>query len=282
MNTVSDKRQAERFAELLDDAGGSRRRSHTRAEAQLAQLVTLGDKLGGVRVPGPAADFRAGLRAQLIATAQRDGIGVTAADPEPSGKPRRTSRTRIAVIAGIAVGTLAVSGISMASGDANPGDALYSVKRSTEKAQLALAASDLSRGRLHLEFARTRLTEAQAVYGNANSFGGAMVDMDANTVDGIRLLTTSAMAHEGLATLDAVDRFVEDQRFLVNQLAGVAGAGSQAKVGTSLALLDAVAARSQALRVALACHAQAAATDSLGPLPQPCPVRRAASNLLRS
>ena len=57
----------------------------------------------------------------------------------------------------------AVSGMSAASGDAIPGDALYGVKRSTEQAQLALAGSDVSRGQLHLEFARTRLAEAGAL-----------------------------------------------------------------------------------------------------------------------
>lgn len=273
MNTVFDKGQAERFADLVDEPdGGSRSRSHTRAEAQLSQLVDLGDKLGGVRVPGPTPGFRADLRAQLLATAEREGIGLTAVSPEPEpAKPRRSSRTRIAIIAGVATGTLAISGISMASGAANPGDPLYSVKRSTERAQLALTGSDLSRGQLYLGFARTRLSEAHAVRGDSAGFGGALVDMDADTVDGIRLLTTSAMAHKDPTALDAVDRFIEDQRYLVNQLAAVAGASSQAKIDTSLALLDAVAARSHAVRAALACPAgPSTATDSLGPLPQPC------------
>ena len=131
MNTVFDRRHAERFAELLDETDGGRRRSQIRAEAQLAQLVTLGDKLGGVRVPGPAADFRAGLRAQLLAAAEREGIGITAVEPEPAkAKPRRSHRARVAIAAGVLC-TLAASGISMASGDAKPGDALSSVKRCT-------------------------------------------------------------------------------------------------------------------------------------------------------
>jgi hypothetical protein len=273
VNTVFDKGQAERFQEILDEPdGGTRRRTHTRAEAQLSRLVNLGDKLGGVRVPGPAADFRADLRAQLLATAEREGIGITAVDPEPPAQPRRTSRSRIAIIAGVVSGALAVTGISMASGGANPGDPLYSVKRSTEKAQLALAGSDLSRGRLYLELARIRLGEAHAVRGDAEGFGGSMVDMDADTVDGIRLLTTSAMAHKDPTVLDVVDRFIDDQRDLVNRLTTAVGADAQATVSTSMALLDAVAARSHTLRAALACHAApSSTTDSLGPLPQPCP-----------
>jgi hypothetical protein len=236
--------------------------------------VNLGDKLGAVRVPGPTTDFRSGLRAQLLAAAERDGIGATAVNPEPA-KPRRRSRARIVIIAGIVGSTLAGSGISMASAHANPGDALYSVKRATEKAQLALAGSDLLRARLSLKFAGTRLDEARAVSSDADSFDRAMVDMDADTVDGVRLLTTAAMAHKDPAALDAVDRFVDDQRSLVKQLTAAVGAGGRATIGISLALLDSVAARSHTLRTALACDARASTADSLGPLPQPCPLSTA-------
>jgi len=271
MNTVFDRHHAERFAELLDETDGGRRRSHTRAEAQLVQLVTLGDRLGGVRVAGPTAGFRTGLRAQLMATAERDGIGITAVESDALAKQHRPHRARAAIVAGV-VGTLAVSGISMASGGAKPGDPLYSVKLSTEKAQLALASSDLSRGQLYLEFARTRLGEAHAVRADTDGFDVAMVDMDADTIDGVRLLMTSAMAHKDPTALDAVDRFVEDQQYLVNQLTAVVGTGSLAKVDTSLALLDAVAARSHSLRAALACGVGTTTKiDSLGPLPQLCP-----------
>jgi hypothetical protein len=273
VSTAFDKRRAGRFARFIDEAeGGLRRHSHSHSEAQLTQLVSLGAKLDGVNIPGPTPEFRSSLRAQLMAKAERDGIGATAKEPEDSlfTKPRR-SRTRVAIVIGIAGGTLAVSGISMASGDANPGDPLYQVKRSTEKAQLALAGSDLSRGQLYLEFARTRLTEAHAVHADADGFGSAMVDMDANTVDGIRLLTTTAMSHKDPAALDAVDRFVADQRYLVNQLTSLVGVGSQPRVDASLALLDQISNRSHTLRAALACGSGTAATiDALGPTAAPC------------
>ena len=48
---------------------------------------------------------------------------------------------------------MAVSGMSAASENAMPGDALYGVKRSTERAQLALASSEVNRGQLFLDFA---------------------------------------------------------------------------------------------------------------------------------
>ena len=114
----------------------------------------------------------------LLATAEREGIGVTARPeperPRPRLRPRRGSAgiarrpaARGAIVVGIAAGTLALSGVSVASGEAIPGDALYGVKRSTERAQLALAGSDLTRGQLYLDFARTRLPEAHAVRADA-------------------------------------------------------------------------------------------------------------------
>jgi hypothetical protein len=271
--TIFDRRRAERFAQLLDEANGGRRHhSHSRLDVQLAKLVSLGDQLRGTHVPGPTADFRAGLRAQLIATAEREGIGATTTEPEPVFVKPDQTRTRMAIIAGVATGTLAVSGISMASGDANPGDPLYQVKRSTERAQLALASSDLSRGQLYLEFARTRLSEAYAVRQDAPGFSNALADMDADTVDGVRLLTTSAVGQGGPTALDAVDRFVEDQKYLVSQLTALVGGASRQRADASMTLLDAISTRSHALRASLACGAGVTSVvDALGPAAAPCP-----------
>ena len=144
-----DRRSAERFAELLDETSGSRRH-HARgpADEELAELVAIGHSLSAAR-SGVQVDpeFRVGLRAMLVATAERDGIGATATDaetdagghdavPQPrggfftSGLGRRI-RARGVIVIGVAAGAMAVSGISAASENASPGDALYGVKRST-------------------------------------------------------------------------------------------------------------------------------------------------------
>ncbi|GIG17749.1 hypothetical protein Cme02nite_60810 [Catellatospora methionotrophica] len=280
MNNISlfDRGRAERFAQLVDEANGGRRH-HTRSrlDSQLAELVTVGQQLRTVALPGvPEANFKRDLRAQLIATAERDGIGVTArtdvedqraAAPWTARKPGR-ARARGAIVIGIAAGTLALSGVSVASGEAIPGDALYGVKRQTEKAQLALAGSDLSRGRLYLEFARTRLSEAHAVRTDATGFGSALTDMDADTTQGIRMLITSAMARRDTSALDAVDRFVADQRMLVGQL--LDGSTDREKVTGSLSLLDRIEKRSAAARTALACGAGSKESDRLGSVPGSC------------
>lgn len=279
MNTsLFDRRRAERFAQLLDEANGGRRH-HTRSrlDGQLTELVTVGQQLRTVALPGvPETTFKRDLRAQLIATAERDGIGVTAR-PEAddsrtaawSGRTPGRARARGAIVVGIAAGTLALSGVSVASGEAIPGDALYGVKRQTEKAQLALAGSDLSRGRLYLEFARTRLQEAHAVRADATGFGAALTDMDSDTAQGVRMLFTSAMARRDTSALDAVDRFVADQRMLVGQLLDGSTADRD-KVTGSLALLDRIEKRSGAARTALACGAGTNGSDKLGAVPGAC------------
>lgn len=280
MNNISlfDRGRAERFAQLLDEANGGRRH-HTRSrlDGQLTELVTVGQQLRTVALPGvPEATFKRDLRAQLIATAERDGIGVTArpevedqraSAPWAARRPGRV-RARGAIVIGIAAGTLALSGVSVASGEAIPGDALYGVKRQTEKAQLALAGSDLSRGRLYLEFARTRMSEAHAVRTDATGFGAALTDMDSDTTQGVRMLITSAMARRDTSALDAVDRFVADQRMLVGQL--LDGSTDREKVTGSLSLLDRVEKRSAAARTALACGAGSTGNDRFGSVPGAC------------
>jgi len=268
------RRRAERLAQLLDEAvGGPRHHARAVPDEQVAGYVRLGKALvrsAGV-TSGPTEDFRTSLRAMLVATAERDGIGATAEDAPETGKravPTRPmvggKRARGAVLVGLAAGTLALSGISAASGDAMPGDPLYSVKRSTESARLALAGSDVSRGQLYLEFARNRLAEAGETGARGATLATMLADMDNETRDGIRLLTLAAQNRHDSTALDVIDTFVRDQRTLLGQLSD---AGQS---GPSTTLLNRIAQRSAALRAGLACHGGATATDELGAIAPPC------------
>jgi hypothetical protein len=275
--SLFDRARAERFAQLLDEASGARRHhARSRLDAELAELVETGRKLGSMRFNGaPTPEFKAELRAHLIATAEREGIGVTA-EPEPRRSRRRIvsdpprSRARRAIVVGIAAGALALSGVSIASGEAIPGDTLYGMKRSTERAQLALAGSDTSRGQLYLDFARTRLQEAIAVRSSEASFIASLRDMDADTVQGIRTLIGSAMNQHDTTALDAIDHFTARQRMLVAQMLNLSTEAGRGKVTESLELLTQVEARSKAARAALACGASTEDTDLLGPIPDSC------------
>lgn len=273
--------RAERFAQLLDEAGGGRRHHvRSRLDAELSELVAIGHQAAAMR-PTPELDpeFRDGLRALLVATAERDGIGRTARVAQGSRTARRTSvaatpsrgRTRGAVIIGVAVGAIAVSGMSAASENALPGDALYGVKRSTERAQLALASSDVTRGQLYLDFARTRVAEAAAVRRDPARFADALDDMDADTRQGVKLLTTAAVVRRDPAALDAITSFVGAQRLDLGDLLDRASRDSRERTLRSLALLDTVSSRADALKATLTCgKSPTDGADRLGPKPRQC------------
>lgn len=276
--SLFDRARAERFAQLLDEAGGARRHhARSRLDRELAEPVEIGRQLNAMRFNvSPTAEFKADLRAQLIAAAERDGIGVTATSERRTLRKRIMStrpRARGAIVVGIAAGTLALSGVSVASGEAIPGDTLYGMKRSTERAQLALAGSDVSRGQLYLDFARTRLQEAYQVRGAEASFVGSLRDMDNETLQGVRTLLISAVAQHDTTALDAIDKFAAGQRMLVAQMLDLSESQtSRAKVTESLALLIRIEDRSKMARAALACGASTTGDDGLGPIPAGCGV----------
>lgn len=265
--SVFHRRRMERLAQLLEDS----RSTH---DPQLAGYVRLTDALTGAAgvLPGPTAEFRASFRAQLVATAEREGIGAEPVDePEYVGKRARTGpplltrgRAKGAILVGLAAGTLALSGMSAASGNAMPGDPLYGVKRSTETARLALTGSDIERGRLHLEFAHNRLQEASAIGPHGVGLASMLDAMDTETRDGVRLLTTTALGRHDRTGLDLVDAFVPQQRADLMRL------GDSARVRQSLALLDQISARSGQLRPELGCATAPAGADGLGPVPRAC------------
>ncbi|MEV8513297.1 DUF5667 domain-containing protein [Dactylosporangium sp. NPDC051484] len=251
----------------------------------LTDLVSVRRRLGELPVRVEAQpEFRDGLRAMLMATIEREGIGATATEPEPEpvrqgglralrrpagSRPAvsRRLRTRGAIVVGLAAGALAVSGMSAASDNAVPGDALYLVKRSSEKAQLALTASDISKGQLYLEFARTRLGEAQAVKDPAG-LSSVLDDMDGETLKGVRLLTSTSVARGDTAALDAIDGFVTDQRAAAEKLRASAGGEARTRATKSVTLLDEIDRRSKALRPLVKCGPTAVTTpDTLGPAP---------------
>jgi hypothetical protein len=278
---VFNRRRAERFAQLLDEASGGRRHHvRDRADEDLAELIAVSDHLIAVKPQVEVdPDFRTGLRAMLVAKAERDGIGATAVEaPEPDfaseTRPRFTGRrirARGAVIVGVAVGAIAVSGMSAASENAMPGDALYGVKRSTERAQLALASSDVTRGQLFLDFARTRLAEAGAVRDESGGFARVLDDMDGDTREGAKLLHGAAVQRRDATPLDAVDTFVSGQRQQITKMLDRLPATDRDRAVESLAVLDQVSQRSKALRTTLDCgDAATVGADVLGPKPGTC------------
>jgi hypothetical protein len=143
------------------------------------------------------------------------------------------------------------------------------MKRSTEKAQLALAGSDISKGQLYLGFARTRLTEAHSVRGDQAALSASLDDMDNETRLGVKLLTGTAVDRRDKAALDVVDAFAIEQRRALTQLRDAVRGPAAPRVDASVALLQDVLKRSTALRPLVGCGAAATtAADALGPKPR--------------
>ena len=238
----------------------------------------------GAQAPTPSPQFRMELRAMLVAEAERQQMANAAAVNEPTRvlprivkdlgtsqlrKRRRGRRTRAAVIVGLAAGTLAVSGISVASGSAMPGDALYGVKRSSEDARIALAGSDRDRGSLYLQFARNRMGEASGISGTSGLFT-LFSAMDQDTSMGTALITRAALHQGDARLLDPLAQFVADQH---NDLVNLARGSADVRRLTieSLDLLTKVSDRINAVRAAIGCHAAYADDNQpLGPTVQPC------------
>jgi hypothetical protein len=240
-----DRKRVERFAEFVGAANGPHTHRRTNVDDELSPLTLLTRRLTDLPMQAPDADFSSNLRGFLVATAERDGIGQTAAVaskdaaarttelPALAGKTqvvrqvsgRGTGRTRLAVLAGVAAGAIVLSGVSAASTGALPGDPLYSVKRSTERAQLALAGSDASRGRLYLEFARSRMTEADQV--DPSRVATVLADMNTEMDQGAALVLSAVVAGSDDTGIGTVTAFISDQETALNQLRN--------SLGTSLA-----------------------------------------------
>jgi hypothetical protein len=287
----SDRRRSDRFAELLDErAGGRRSHRHNAEDEKLAASVGLAGRVAALPdVPGPTDEFRVGLRAVLVSKIERDGVDAAlshdstvrissrevgqalAGQAQPRRRPSRTSRLRLVLLGGVTVGAVALSGVSAASSDSLPGDALYQVKRSTEQAQLALAGSDQGRGSLHLDFARLRLREATQI--DPALVGAALTDMNREITTGVELITASAGQRKDPSGLAVLTTFVEQQQAqLAAAHAALATAGRTAGdlVATSQALLNRVKTRADALTRAITRGCTLDGKDDLGPYAKAC------------
>lgn len=290
-----ERRRAEEFARLLDSEEPSLPHQRGIAGAAdapteaFAELVGVTERLSGLNVQlmaasRPSQHWQDATRRRLMAVAAEEGIGVTARArasavvPATSRAPvlddmfprRPRGGRRLAIVAALLTGTVAVSGVSAASGDALPGETLYGVKRSTERAQLALAGNDLGRAQLYLEFARTRIQEASEVVGDDTAVASALSDATGELRSGTALLGELAVGGGDPTPLDYVDLFTNEHRWVLEDLVAELD-GEALTAGEELvAVLEAAAVRSVELRGALDCTEAGGETDALGPIPGSC------------
>lgn len=179
---VSAHRRANAFAQALEEASAAQQPPATPAatveQTAEADLLTLATVLGELPKPELDPQVKVEQRALLVAAMEQMFASGGAADPQVpeqrTGRgahratPLRKLRPRSRWSKGIAAGGLSIgvaagafSGVAAASSDALPGDSLYGLKRGMEDLKLNLADDDADRGRIYLDQASTRLSEAR-------------------------------------------------------------------------------------------------------------------------
>lgn len=214
--------EAERFDALLD---GRRINGGPEDHPELAELAVLAAALAPVEhTPDPS--FRLALRERLVAEAAEHPVtapsdvrpdsrstGTTAEDRhQPRWRTAAATLTAIALVTGV--------GAAAASNRALPGDSLYGLKRQIESVELALARTDLGRGRELLEQADARLTEAERLAASSaveqpatqQQLEATLDDMAAATTQGAEELLSSYRETGDPEPLLLLDRFATEQR----------------------------------------------------------------------
>ncbi|MDQ6875917.1 MAG: DUF5667 domain-containing protein [Actinomycetota bacterium] len=274
MTATAERHRIDRFANQLDGRAVA-------VAPDLADLLGVAGALCRVPVNGDIdAQFRARLRARLVAVATVRPLAVAPVRPVPVAgpgavaakpatlrwRPRRTGLIAAALAAVVGAGAVAA-----ASTNAVPGSTLYGLKRATESARLELAGGSVARGTLELKFARQRLSEARQVHTDPGRVRTALAAMDDQTRQGARLLTVAAATEQDRTPLDTIDRFVRRQGTgLASLLPTLPDASSHARAVNSLVLVEALRARSVALRANLLCTDGSGPLDVLGAVPMRC------------
>jgi hypothetical protein len=194
-----------------------------RVQAVVASLATL-------PAPAPSAEFRAELRAQLVAIAPRIIAESAQADtpmieivprpasrpsPRPTGHPTRTAASApprhadsfvarlrrfpigrpLAIAASVVTAfALLLSGAVWMSQKALPGDTLYGLKRASESLQLATASSDKEKAQDYLDFAATRAKEVSDLLSRATASAAGLGPQAGGINAGTAKRITSALA----------------------------------------------------------------------------------------
>lgn len=199
------------------------------------RLGALGERLRAVDpvVPSPAAKIR--------------GWNLVLASIEQSPAVRsRTHSMRRLILAAVAVAVLLVAGTVAASADSLPDSPLYSVKGVLEQARGLLAFSASDRLTYHLELARTRLAEAEAMIARhrIDLADQALSALDEQLTEASQLVKAEQQADPGLAAdlqsrleqaIDTHDRQLSDlQGQVTNPTAENAIATARARAAAAL------------------------------------------------
>ncbi|TLS42030.1 hypothetical protein FE633_32840 [Streptomyces montanus] len=252
---VSAHRRANAFAQALEeqsDRGPAAEQSEGPAPAAAAdqsprsRLLSLATGLGELPKPAMDPEVKVVQRAQLVAAMEamlREGTAAGGGGVGPTVPEQRRRRTRGAhrstglrklrprsrLSKGLAAGGLTVgvaagafSGVAAASSDALPGDSLYGLKRGMEDLKLGMADGDSDRGRLYLDQASTRLSEARRLmerdrsgpldHESVGEVRRALSGMRHDAAEGHRLLHEAYERDGSLSPIQSLSAFSQSHR----------------------------------------------------------------------
>ncbi|GHJ30376.1 hypothetical protein TPA0910_48090 [Streptomyces hygroscopicus subsp. sporocinereus] len=217
---VSAHRRANAFAKALealealesnhqapqDETPHQQPGSSSAESAERRRLLALASGLGELPAPTLDPEVRSTQRAQLLAAMeaafaegatrvpeQRRRTGGAHRAKPPVARLRPRSRWSKGLAAGgltVGVAAGAFGGVAAASSDALPGDTLYGFKRGMEDLKLEMADGDADRGRIYLDQASTRLSEARRLMERTRTG-----DLDHDSLREIRR-TLAGMRHD--------------------------------------------------------------------------------------
>jgi hypothetical protein len=240
---VLEHRRARAFADAVEDRPGTAvptRAPHQEpaGEGQFTELLAAVDALGALPPPVLDPTVKTTQRALLMAEFERafaGGGGAAVPGQRRGGAHRATEAARRfrpgtrwgrrlaygGLAAGVAVGAL--GGVAAASSSALPGESLYGMKRGLENWQLDFAGSDAARGRLLLDQASNRMSEAQQLMAHqsagetlsphlADEVSRALTDMNSEGSQGRELLKAVYRQDHTMAPLQQLASFADSQQ----------------------------------------------------------------------
>lgn len=298
--------------------GASWRRFEDPARSRDPRVLAVVGALATLPAVPPRAEFRAELRAQLVAITPRivaesaeAPTGLLEPATEAPARARQAAGARHADgflfrLRGVRVGralTIAASlvtafvvllgGAVYMSRKALPGDALYGLKRASERVELATAGSATAKAKDHLAFAADRAREVQSLLArDAKGSGPAATELDPTTARLVAatlgsadadvtaasvLLGTQAVNKGSTAPLATMTEWAPGQLARLRDIAALMPSGAlQSRTESSADLVAAALTRAQTLAPKVDCSClRATGADSLGPVPcATCPTAR--------
>lgn len=196
----------------------------------------------------------------------------------PSGRKRPSVRKRFGVLVTAVAAIAVLAGVAATvSKNALPGDALYGVKRVTESTGGLFTFGEQSEATRQLGLAQTRMDEVQGMLQSgaapdSASITSAMDDFDAATAGGSRMILSAERTSNGSDLAD-LRTWATAQSSRMSEMKASFPAANTSDAEESMALLDRVLVRTEALRSRTGCtDGDSASVDDLGPLPStgPC------------